>query len=101
MLRSVDRSSSLSELSPAAQSHGGLLLYEAAPALRQVFVQDSPQAAATAVVGLQARGVVVDCRGKSVRFGFGLNHSRQDVLLALEALRDDAEGLSHMHMQGQ
>ena len=65
--------------------------------MRQVFVQDSPQAAAAAVAGLQARGVVVDCRGKSVRFGFGLNHSREDVVLALEALRDDADGLSQAH----
>ena len=56
----------------------------------QVFVQESPQDAARAVTGLRARGVLVDCRGCSVRFGFGLNHSRQDVELALEALRSDA-----------
>lgn len=56
----------------------------------QVFVQDSFEDAAAAVIRLRARGVVVDCRGKSVRFGFGLNHSRQDVKLALDALRADA-----------
>ena len=65
----------------------------------QVFVQESPQDAAAAATRLQARGVVVDCRSKSVRFGFGVNHSQADVELALKALRSDAEDHSPLQKQ--
>ena len=56
----------------------------------QVFVQGSSGAAGETVAALSKQGIVVDCRGCSVRIGFGLNHSLDDVQTLLQALADDA-----------
>lgn len=51
-----------------------------------VFSLTSTTAAAAAVQGLAAQGVLVDKRGANVRVGFGPNHSAADVDTLLAAL---------------
>lgn len=47
-------------------------------------------AAQAAVRALRERGVLVDCRKACVRFGFGANHSLDDVGALLGALQGAA-----------
>ena len=67
---------------PAARSH------------TLVFRQPDAAAAAAAVRGLAARGVLVDCRGASVRVGFGPNHCAVDVDALLAVLAAAAPAAS-------